>query len=140
MTAMLTEQGWKLRVVNKTHNHGASPNMLAYPMARRPSVEDVERVVEMSKANMAPKQIVGVLREPNKLLLAQDINNILKQQRRKVLGGYTPTQALIKELEQKEKWSYKMECDDEGYLKRHFFTYVVPISIVYGYACKHYTV
>ena len=80
--------------------------------------------MEMLKANMAPKQIVGVLREPSKLILAQDVSNIIRQQREKALGGYTPIQALIKELQQKDKWSYKLETDDNGVLKRLLFSYV----------------
>ena len=79
VTAKATFVGWKIKVVNGLHNHGASPNMLAHPMAWRPTKEDVERVVEMSKANMAPKQIVGVLREPSKLILAQDVSNIIRR-------------------------------------------------------------
>ena len=62
--------------------------------------------------------------KPNKLLLARDVGNIKLLERKKKLGGYTPTQALVKEFEQKEKWTYIMQTSDDDTLKRLFFAYV----------------
>ena len=125
VSAKLTDVGWKLKVVDGKHNHGPTPDLLGHPQVRRPTVEDVQQVMELSNANVAPKQIVGVLRnKPNKLLLARDVGNIKLLERKKELGGYTPTQALVKELEQKEKWTYVMQTSVDGTLKRLFFAYV----------------
>ena len=52
VSAKLTDVGWKLKVVNKYHNHGATPNLLGYPQVRRRTIEDVQQIVEMSNANI----------------------------------------------------------------------------------------
>lgn len=52
---------WKLDIKNLSHNHEASRDMPGHPYCRRFSSEEVQRIQEMTRADISPRQILTSL-------------------------------------------------------------------------------
>jgi hypothetical protein len=70
---------------------------------------------QLSSAGIPPCQIMSTLRQedPEVLLIMNDIYNVRKAQKREALGGRTPVQALVYELE-KSEYQHQIKVDDMG--------------------------
>lgn len=52
---------WKLEIKNLSHNHEASRDMSGHPYCHCFSSEEVQRIQEMTKAGIPPRQILTSL-------------------------------------------------------------------------------
>ena len=123
LTAKCTNIGWKVTMNNNNHNHGVSRSVLAHPIARKRSEQDVEAVLGFTKTNALPSQIAGTLRESDKLITAKDVSNMKGAERKKALRGRTPIQALLHYLLDNEEWTAHHDVDDDSNITKLFFFY-----------------
>ena len=126
---------WTLSIRNPAHNHEPSESLPAHPSLRRLSKQAKERVKEMTKAGARPREILSSLRQndPSISTISRDIYNLRKKIRLENLQGRTPTQALVKELEEGQ-FEYDYQCDASGHVTHLFFSHHKSIELARTYS------
>ena len=100
---------WALTVDNPEHNHGFIPRG-AHPSLRKIALtqEVQDTIVNDTRTGSRPSQILSSLRldtdEEDPIYKPSDIYNVKSQTRIKTLGSMTPTQALMRQLHDREDW------------------------------------
>ncbi|KAI1002083.1 hypothetical protein K3495_g6120 [Podosphaera aphanis] len=86
-----------LIIPNQYHNHEAAENIAAYPAARALLDSEVEVVNNLSSIGAKPRIVIDALRKhnPNNLSTAQDICNVKKSQKRKIMVVRLETEPLL---------------------------------------------
>lgn len=119
------QNDWMLTVEDPSHNH--TPTLPgSHPALRKLALnhEVMEVIKNQSRVDIAPAKIITTLRldtdEENPMLKPQDIYNAKAAIKRRALGGFTPVQALMHQLD-RENWTYNYEKNDRDQIKRLFF-------------------
>ncbi|CAJ2651610.1 unnamed protein product [Trifolium pratense] len=88
---------WSADIINVEHNHEAVDNIAAYPSARCLAEAEVETVHKLSSIGAKPRIVIGALNQKNSSNLStrQDIYNINKLKKRKLLDGRSEIEALL---------------------------------------------
>lgn len=117
---------WTADLRHGGHNHPPS-DPLAHPAHRRVSAAGIQRIRELSEADIAPRDILSALRASEDEVLsptgtppiARDVRNVRAQLRSTQLGPYTPIQALIVQLDTPD-WFCSYNTDPEGRISQLF--------------------
>ena len=59
---------WYLKINNKEHNYEASEEISGHPSSRQLNKEDQQKVKEMSKAGIYPREILSTLRQRTQII------------------------------------------------------------------------
>jgi hypothetical protein len=98
-TRETSDSPWSSRTVHEEHNHDAVTALSALPQHRLGAitVEDRRKVAEMNQLGHSPTAILAALRlaNPETLLVARDIYNLLYSLRIEELDGLTPIEWLL---------------------------------------------
>lgn len=91
---------WSSQIINAEHNHEAAENIAAYPAARALTDAEIQTVHSLSSIGAKPRVVIGALRQqnPGNLTTAQDIYNVNKYKKRKMLDGRSEIEALLDTL------------------------------------------
>jgi hypothetical protein len=94
VTGKLDSGGWNLCITNGNHNHDAVTHLSALLQFRtgQLSKEQMDRIIELSRAGCLASSILVPLEKDNPNLVPRDIYNILAGIRKKELGTKTPTE------------------------------------------------
>ena len=127
--------GWQVEVQEPTHNHEAFAHAAALPHYRQRTEETNKTIADMSASSIAPSKILTNLLKKDIAISLQDIYNERQINKRKLLSGLSPIQALLKALGEhggddlESKYYFAHEVDDRGHLKYLFFAH--PESLKY---------
>ena len=92
----LTDDGWRITVVDDTHNHYPAENLEGYAYARRLTEEERLFLEEEYHRGSTPRRMLKLLKEkfPGNLTRSDDIYNFQKAMRKKAAEkhGNTPMQ------------------------------------------------
>ncbi|KAI0997266.1 hypothetical protein K3495_g10920 [Podosphaera aphanis] len=88
---------WSSMITNPNHSHEEAENIAAYPAARAILDSEVEIVNNLSSIGAKPRIFIDALCQynHNNLSTAQDIYNVKKSQKRKILDGRLEIEALL---------------------------------------------
>ncbi|KAI0998249.1 hypothetical protein K3495_g9949 [Podosphaera aphanis] len=88
---------WSSTTTNPNHNHEAAENIAAYPAARALLDSEVENFNNLSSIGAKPHIVIDALRQHNhnNLSTAQDIHDVKKSKKRKILDGRLEIEALL---------------------------------------------
>ncbi|RFU34331.1 hypothetical protein B7463_g2029, partial [Scytalidium lignicola] len=97
--------GWRLQVIEPSHNHEASMAPIAHPAHRLASLAPSIRAEILSKiySGIPNHQVLNNLRieHPQTLITSSDITNIVQAERLRALAGRTPIQWLLAKLKER---------------------------------------
>lgn len=123
------QNDWMLTVEDPSHNH--TPTLPgSHPALRKLALteEVVEVIKNQSRVDIAPAKTITTLRldtdEENPMFKSQDIYNAKAEIKRQALGGFTPIQTLMHQLD-REDWIYSYEKNDRDQIMRFFFLEVL---------------
>jgi MULE transposase domain/FAR1 DNA-binding domain len=127
------EGQWELSVTIATHNHDPN-NPAAYYQHRKFSSVARDRVSAMTRAGIAPKEIASSLtiEYPELTWTIQDIYNLRRELRAKLLEGRSPIEAMIHELEV-SNFEFNYQIDIYGYITLLFFTHPESLLLLKQY-------
>ena len=116
-----------VRITNPFHNHQALPTVVM-PTARKRALKDIKAqdyVATQSAAGSAPKEIANklLLNNADLPLKMDDLYNLKSQIRRDALGGNTPIQALVNELNTSDDWYSNIRLGLAGKVTGLFFSH-----------------
>ncbi|CAG8726247.1 12742_t:CDS:2 [Cetraspora pellucida] len=97
------EHAFSNRYTNANHNHEALEDMSGHPSSRRLSIEEQQKVQQMSASGIRPREMLSTLRQnnPNLAAISKTVYNTLDKLKRNYLQGRIPIQALFDELKEK---------------------------------------
>ena len=125
---------WARKCENPEHNHQSSDHPQSHPSYRQLTEEQKHIANQLSAANARPKDVITHLRnlDPSTHITLQEIYNQRSANKRDKLGGLTPIEALIKQLEGPE-WACDYTTDDTGHVNELFFAYDPAIKLARTY-------
>jgi hypothetical protein len=92
-------QKWYFSIQNAHHTHAPSLDPIVHPTHRTISEEHKEEIIRLARTTgLSVRPLTTHMREsyPDVLFARKDIENLVLRARNEALGGYTPTQALVK--------------------------------------------
>ncbi len=114
------------------HNHEPSQHPSAHPVHRTLSEDDNAKVVSLSNAGIAPKDIRTYIRQNcNTIATQQDIYNRIADVRRDVCEGQSNIHALANQLDREGFWN-RMQVGSDGRVTDVLFAH--PDSLAYLHA------
>ncbi|RFU29347.1 hypothetical protein B7463_g6990, partial [Scytalidium lignicola] len=123
IAAIAKGDGWRVQVIEPTHNHEASSYAAAHTSHRRAALGSELKAEIIAKAQSGIKnaQILSFLRlyHPTHLT-GKDISNIIQATRAEELGGRTPLEWLLLQLKEKD-CNPTYTVDDANRLVHLFF-------------------
>jgi hypothetical protein len=134
---------WLLKIVNDRHNH--SFTFVEFHFVRRRNVMNADVKNDVSrhlKIQIASSQIISSLRIENSItnianinsknskiinsmIKSRDIYNLNTKLRCESLKSLSSIQALIRELDQEENWTYAMQKNHENHITHFFFVKMI---------------
>jgi hypothetical protein len=90
---------WYFSVQRPHHNHEPSLDPIAHPAHRVLSDQHKQEIIELSRTTgISTRDLTNHMRQKYEGVLfgSKDIENLMLRARKEALGGYTPTQALLK--------------------------------------------
>ena len=129
LTITCTAIGWQVEVQDPTYNYGAFVHFAAVPYYRQRIEETKKTIADMLASSIVPSKILTNLLKKDIIISLKDIYNERQLNKKQLLGGLTPVQALLKafnehggdDIELKYHFAYKE--DDSNHLKSLFFTH-----------------
>ena len=126
--------GWQVEVQDPTYNYGAFAHPVAVLYYRQRTKEIKKTIADMSASSIVPSKILTNLLKKDIIISLKDIYNERQLNKKQLLGGLTPVQALLKalnkhggdDLELKYYFAYKE--DNSNYLKSLFFAYLESLK------------
>jgi hypothetical protein len=120
---------WMLEAGQPTHNHPPSLNPAAHRVHRKRTAAEKEKILEMSRAGVPPRQTLIALRQysVDTLISLTDIYSEIKMARDKELGPRKPIEALLDDLSTDE-WVYEVKKDAENRIQSLFFAHKKQIQ------------
>lgn len=127
------DEQWQLEVKHGYHNHPPSLNPSAHHVYRRRTQAQKESIESMTKAGVAPKQILTAIRQkdPDTLITAHDIRNERSAARANALGTRTPVEALLDELSSDE-WVFDVKKDSTNRIQHLFFAHRKQVELLHA--------
>ena len=112
-----------------------SLEMAGHPTSRRLCTEAEQTIKQLVSVGVAPRQILAALRSehPSALVTAKTVYNAKAQQRREVLAGRSPIQALLDKLKE-SNYQHTVECNANGNVQRLFFAHLDSITLAWRYS------
>ena len=135
LTLTRTAIGWRVEVQDPTHNHQAFAHAGALPHYRQRTEETKKTIADMSASSINPSKILTNLLKKDITISIQDIYNERQANKKKLLGGLSSVQALLKALDEhggddpESKYYFAHEEDDRDRVKYLFFAH--PESLKY---------
>ena len=122
---------WKLKVLNKDHNHPPSLDPSTHHIHRRRTPAQKEYI--RSRSGTAPKQILIDLRreDPQTLISDQDIRNERASAAAEYLNGRSPLEALLDEFSTPE-WVFDVKHDTDNRLECLFFAHKNQVELLHA--------
>jgi len=121
---------WMYTHVNITHNHGGSLAPVAHTAHRKRDHDTKQAIKEISRANITPGQIFTKLQEQGVDITSRDIYNERQLQKKELLAGLTPIQALVNMPENEEDWHVQYSIDSQDQVTNLFFTHKLAIELL----------
>lgn len=118
-------------IPKNSHNHGRNSSSIAHPAHRIAALQNTLRAEILNAANSGSSisQIMSAFREREGFnLIGKDISNIIQKERQKQLGGMTPLQWLLKEL-QDNGYNPRFETKDGNILSKLMYLYPQAIQL-----------
>ena len=115
--------GIRLEIYGSNHNHPASDNQRQHAQYRRTTAREATTIKSLSLVGVAPRYILNTIlrKDPDTLLISQDIYNLNIKARKEQLAGRTPIEALIYELTTDQNWAVSYETNKIGRINFLFF-------------------
>jgi len=129
LTITRTAIGWQVEVQDPTHNHGAFAHPAALPHYRQRTEETKKTIADISASSIAPSKILTSLLKKDITISLRDIYNERQLNKKQLLDGLTPVQALLKALNEhggddlESKYYFAHKEDDSNHLKYLFFAH-----------------
>ena len=122
---------WRVQLAMSSHNHPLSDELSQHTKYRKPTAEDSRRIDELSTAGVPPRMIVSTLLvEGSRTALgSKEIYNRRVKQRTERLGGLTPIERLIRELEDDAAWAVSYTVGEDSHVNYLFFAYRPAIEL-----------
>ncbi|POW16997.1 hypothetical protein PSTT_00857 [Puccinia striiformis] len=126
----IANKTWSLKIQHGEHNHEPSACPSAHAAHKRLHPEQVVEIMNLSKSNLKPAQILLQLRTSDNETYATNktISNVLQKQRRDELAGKTPTQVLLLILKE-TNWTYDVKVNSSGEILNLFFAHPGSIHL-----------
>ncbi|KAI7962509.1 hypothetical protein MJO28_000603 [Puccinia striiformis f. sp. tritici] len=126
----IANKTWSLKIQHGEHNHEPSACPSAHAAHKRLHPEQVLEIMNLSKSNLKPAQILLQLRTSDNKTYATNktISNVLQKQRRDELAGKTPTQVLLLILKE-TNWTYDVKVNSSGEILNLFFAHPGSIHL-----------
>jgi hypothetical protein len=121
---------------NSKQCHSPSFHPSSHICHRKRTIDQLNTIDTMSKVKIAPKFIQAALRQADSLSLVtrKDIANDRGKLRRKHLQGMTPTQSLVRILQDNTQgWAFSYKTDGKGHVSALFFTHKDQIRFARTY-------
>jgi hypothetical protein len=121
-------------VQDPTHNHGAFAHAAALPHYRQRTKETKKTITDISASSIAPSKILINLLKKDVTISLRDIYNERQLNKKQLLGGLLPVQALLKALNEyggddlESKYYSAHKEDNSNNLKYLFFQCVRQAS------------
>ncbi len=127
---------WSLELLCEEHNHELSGHDLSsHPSLRKLDDDQAEMVVRLSSTGSKASSILTSLRQefPQRIhATARTIYNIQAKARVEALGGRTPSQALLDEL-QSSHWEHDYKLDSDRHVTHLFFASPTSVEMTREY-------
>jgi hypothetical protein len=125
---------WFMEIKNSEHNHDPSTSRVAHPSLRRLDPAAKAELSCLTDANVAPRTIAAVLeqRSLEQAIVMKDIYNARQQMLSEALGGRTPIQALVEQM-QADDFSWSVQHDAQGHVTHLFFAYKKSVEMYFSY-------
>ena len=120
---------WGLEVKDPNHNHPAAVDPIALPQHRQRSYDINRTIADILGSSIGATKILTNLLKKDITISIQDIYNERKLNKKRLLGGLTPIQALIKSLSEHGsddpnlKYYFAYKEDDSNRVKYLFFAH-----------------
>ncbi|XP_060969793.1 protein FAR1-RELATED SEQUENCE 6-like [Cannabis sativa] len=97
---LATADDWTLTVVCGFHNHSIAKHLEGHSFAGRLTLEETKILVDMSKCNIMPREILAVIKEKNKCNVStiRTIYNARQKHRIREKAGRSQMQQLMRKL------------------------------------------
>ncbi|KAL4582187.1 hypothetical protein LXL04_006729 [Taraxacum kok-saghyz] len=91
---------WMLKVICDEHNHPHAQHVEGHPFARRLSADETRLVVDLTRKNVTPRNILSTLQEQNKnnVSVIKTVYNAQQKIHMDSQAGKTPMQVLMSHL------------------------------------------
>ncbi|KAI3508717.1 hypothetical protein L1887_23730 [Cichorium endivia] len=115
---------WTLRVICDEHNHPPAEYLEGHPFARRLSDDEARLVEDLTRKNVAPRDILAILKERNEnnVSTIKTIYNAQHKIRMAEQAGRTPMQVLMSLLHA-NNYVYEFTTGDSNELENLFFVH-----------------
>lgn len=125
---------WRLKVRNPMHTHGPS-DLSAHPQARKFADNQRAEIGRLSSMGVRPQTIEAVLRESDASarFIKRDIYNARMAERLRQLGGRSPVEYLVQQLQNQGSWLHAMQSDDIGHSRFLMFAHQKSIDLADQY-------
>jgi len=123
---------WTINITDDTHNHETSlDDLSSFPSVRQMTTEESHLLKDMSKAGSTPRVILSTLRlrNPDSLLVSDDVYNARKKIRMQELNGRTPIEALLDEFEVNNVRN-ALKRDEEERITHLFFAFPTAVELL----------
>lgn len=103
---------WKLKVRTSVHTHGPS-DLAAHPQTRKFPSDQRAEIGRLSSMGVRPQTIEAVFRDSNAsaCFTRRDFYNVRMAERRRRLGGRSPVEYLVRQLQNEESWLHVTTWD-----------------------------
>ena len=134
LTIICTAIGWQVEIQDPTYNHGAFVHPTALPYYRQYTKEIKKTITDMSASSIAPSKILINLLKKDIVISLIDIYNEQQLNKKQLLSGLSPVQALLKALNKHRgddlelKYYFVHKEDDNNYLKYLFFAHLESLK------------
>ncbi|KAK9736070.1 hypothetical protein RND81_04G247900 [Saponaria officinalis] len=120
---------WTLDLINISHNHDPSKDMVDHPSCRRLTKSETSEVERLSISGIQPRNILSSLRlkNPNIQAVSRTLYNVKTKIRNEKLDGRSMIQALFEEFG-RSKFLYNYKRDEKGHLTHLFLAH--PKSVM----------
>ena len=125
---------WQLKVRNPMYTHGPS-DLSAHPQARKFADNQRAEIGRLSSMGVRPQTIEAVLRESDASahFIRRDIYNARMAERVRQLGGRSPVEYLVQQLQNEGSWLHAMQSDDIGHIRFLMFAHQKSIAFANQY-------
>ena len=133
---VVNEGGWKILIVDDKHNHDADEHLEGHAYAMRLSQEEVGTVRQLSEQNIAPRNILGTLRQknPDNKSSLKTVYNVKEKIKKSTRIGDTPMKVFFSMLD-RNNYEHFDSVDESNTVQAVFFMH--PKSKIMWRAFPH---
>ena len=134
LTITHTAIGWQVEVQDPTHNHRAFAHAAALPHYCQRTEETKKTITDILASSITPSKILTNLLKKDIIISLRDIYNERQLNKKQLLSGLLPVQALLKALNKhrgddlESKYYFVHEEDDSNHLKSLFFAHLESLK------------